>query len=125
MVNFQHRRDRALVRFCGELTREATVDLVETIDMLVRVYFYVLIEIQISSLGGASSALEHYLDAHRRWRAAGVRVRTRPRARSLARRCSVTRLRSGTRARARRARRSSPCSARSSRRPPGASGARW
>ena len=77
MVNFQHRRDRALVRFCGELTREATVDLVETIDMLVRVYFYVLIEIQISSLGGASSALEHYLDAHRRWRAAGVRVRTR------------------------------------------------
>ena len=77
MANFQHRRDRALVRFCGELTREATVDLVETIDMLVRVYFYVLIEIQISSLGGASSALEHYLDAHRRWRAAGVRVRTR------------------------------------------------
>ena len=61
----------------GELTREATVDLVETIDMLVRVYFYVLIEIQISSLGGASSALEHYLDAHRRWRAGGVRVRTR------------------------------------------------
>ena len=76
MADFQHRRDRALVRFSGELTLEAAVDLVETIDTLVRVYFYDLIEIQISSLGGASSALEHYLDAHRRWRAAGVRVRT-------------------------------------------------
>ena len=52
-------------------------DLVETVDLLTSVYFYDLIEIQISSLGGVSTALEHYLAAHERWRAAGVRVRTR------------------------------------------------
>ena len=50
---------------------------VETVDLLTSVYFYDLIEIQISSLGGVSTALEHYLAAHERWRAAGVRVRTR------------------------------------------------
>ena len=77
MADFQHRRDRGIVRFSGELNLEAAVDLVETIDMLHRVYFYDLIELQISSLGGVSTALEHYLAAHERWRAAGVRVRTR------------------------------------------------
>ena len=51
----------------------------------------------------------------------GVRS-TLLRARFLARRCSVTRLRSGTQVPGRRARRSSRCSARSSRRPAGASG---
>ena len=77
MADFQHRRDRGIVRFSGELNLEAAVDLVETVDLLTRVYFYDLIEIQISSLGGVSTALEHYLAAHERWRAAGVRVRTR------------------------------------------------
>ena len=77
MADFQHRRDRGIVRFCGELNLEAAVDLVETVDLLTSVYFYDLIEIQISSLGGVSTALEHYLAAHERWRAAGVRVRTR------------------------------------------------
>ena len=77
MADFKHRRDRGIVRFSGELNLEAAVDLVETVDLLTRVYFYDLIELQISSLGGVSTALEHYLAAHERWRAAGVRVRTR------------------------------------------------
>ena len=77
MVNYQHRADRAVVQFSGELTHEAAVELVDTVDMLVRVYFYSLIELIIASLGGASSALEHYLHALRRWRVSGVRVRTR------------------------------------------------
>ena len=77
MADFQHRRDRGIVRFSGELKLSAAVDLVETIDMLHRVYFYDLIELQISSRGGVSTALDHYLAAHERWRAAGVRVRTR------------------------------------------------
>ncbi|MDD9982377.1 MAG: type IV secretory system conjugative DNA transfer family protein, partial [Gammaproteobacteria bacterium] len=64
-------------RFSGELTHAAAVDLVDTVDLLVRVYYYPLVELQISSNGGASTALEHYLDAQRRWREAGVRVRTR------------------------------------------------
>ena len=77
MVNYQHRADRAVVQFSGELTHEAAVELVDTLDTLVRVYFYSLIELIIASLGGASSALEHYLHALRRWRESGVRVRTR------------------------------------------------
>ena len=77
MVKYQHRADRAVVQFSGELTHEAAVDLVDTVDMLVRVYFYPLVELDITSPGGASSALEHYLDAQRRWAARGVRLRTR------------------------------------------------
>ena len=77
MVNYQHRADRAVVQFSGELTHEAAVELVDTVDMLVRVYFHSVVELVIASLGGASSALEHYLNAQCRWRAAGVRVRTR------------------------------------------------
>ena len=77
MADFKHRRDRGIVRFSGELNLAAAVDLVETVDLLTSVYFYDLIEIQISSLGGVSTALEHYLAAHERWRAAGVRVRMR------------------------------------------------
>ena len=76
MAQYQHRHDRAVVRFSGDLTHEAAVDLVDTVDLLLRVYYYPLIEIQISSNGGASTALEHYLDALARWRAAGVRVCT-------------------------------------------------
>ena len=74
MADFKHRRDRGIVRFSGELNLSAAVDLVETVDLLTSVYFYDLIEIQISSLGGVSTALEHFLAAHERWRAAGVRV---------------------------------------------------
>ena len=77
MADFKHRRDRGIVRFSGEFNLAAAVDLVETVDLLTRVYFYDLIEIQIPSLGGVSTALEHFLAAHERWRAAGVRVRTR------------------------------------------------
>ena len=77
MADFKHRRDRGIVRFSGEINLAAAVDLVETVDLLTSVYFYDLIELQISSLGGVSTALEHYLAAHERWRAAGVRVRTR------------------------------------------------
>ena len=77
MVNYQHRADRAVVQFSGELTHEAAVELVDTVDMLVRVYFHSVVELVIASLGGASSALEHHLKAQCRWRAAGVRVRTR------------------------------------------------
>ena len=77
MAEYQHHTDRAVVRLSGALTHESAVDLVDTVDLLVRVYFYPLVEIQISSPGGVSVALEHWLDALSRWRAAGLRVRTR------------------------------------------------
>ena len=77
MAEYQHQGDHVAVRFSGELTLESAVDLVDTVDMLVRAYFYPVVELVIASPGGTALALEHYLDAQRRWRTAGVRVRTR------------------------------------------------
>ena len=77
MVQFKHRADRALVQLSGELTQAEAVELVDTVDLLVETYFYTLVEVLITSPGGVAAALEHYLDAQRRWRDAGVRIRTR------------------------------------------------
>ena len=77
MANYQHHVDRVVVFFSGELTFDAAVDLVDTIEMLIGVYFYALVDLLIASPGGVAMALDHYLDATRRWRNAGVRVRTR------------------------------------------------
>ena len=76
-MQFIHYSDRAVVRVAGELTVDAVEELVDTVDMLCRVYFYSLIEIRIGSRGGTSAALGSFCDALARWRAAGVRVRTR------------------------------------------------
>ena len=72
-MQFIHHPDRAVVRVAGELSVDAVEELVDTVDMLCRVYFYSLIEIRIGSRGGTSAALGHYSDALARWRAAGVR----------------------------------------------------
>ena len=76
-MQFIHHPDRAVVRLAGELSVDAVEELVDTVDMLRRVYFYSLIEIRIGSRGGTSAALGAYCDALARWRDAGVRVRTR------------------------------------------------
>ena len=76
-MQFIHYSDRAVVRVAGELTVDAVEELVDTVDMLCRVYFYSLIEIRIGSRGGTSAALGSFCDALARWRDAGVRVRTR------------------------------------------------
>ena len=77
MPNYQHHVDRVVVFFSGELTFDPAVDLVDTIEMLIGVYFYALVDLLIASPGGVAAALDHYLDATRRWRDAGVRLRTR------------------------------------------------
>ena len=76
-MQFIHHPDRAVVRLAGALCVDAVEELVDTVDMLCRVYFYSLIEIRIGSRGGTSAALGAYCDALARWRDAGVRVRTR------------------------------------------------
>ena len=76
-MQFIHHPDRAVVRLAGALCVDAVEELVDTVDLLRRVYFYSLIEIRIGSRGGTSAALGAYCDALARWRDAGVRVRTR------------------------------------------------
>ena len=56
-MQFIHHPDRAVVRLAGELSVDAVEELVDTVDMLCRVYFYSLIEIRIGSRGGTSAAL--------------------------------------------------------------------
>ena len=53
-MQFIHHPDRAVVRLAGELSVDAVEELVDTVDMLVRQYFYTLIEIRL---------LGHYCDA--------------------------------------------------------------
>ena len=48
MAHFQHQGDRAVVSFSGELTVDAAVDLVETIEMLASVYFYAVVELVLA-----------------------------------------------------------------------------
>ena len=77
MFKHRHCDSHAVVQFSGDLTYPAAAELVDTVETLTSVYFYLLVEIVVASPGGAVSALEHYRDAQLRWRARGVRVRTR------------------------------------------------
>ena len=77
MTTFRTHPDHAVVLFDAELTWAAATDLVDVVDLMVHGYFYRRIEIVIASNGGLTLALDHYLAALQRWRAAGVRVTTR------------------------------------------------
>ena len=76
-VAFHHRHDRALVSFAGELSWETGLDLVYTIDLVIDVYFYSVVELVITSPGGNLAALRFVCDALARRRAQGVRFHTR------------------------------------------------
>ena len=77
MIPYRHCGDHAVVLFREELTWEATVDLVDTVDLLVDMYFYDRIELVLVSNGGLAAAFDHYWAARRRWRARDVRIVTR------------------------------------------------
>ena len=77
MTTFFHRDDHALVSFSAEVTPEEMSALVDTVDLLVDFYHYRDVLVLIDSPGGLVQALDYYLDAARRWRARGVRLRTR------------------------------------------------
>ena len=76
-VAFHHRHDRALVSFAGELSWETGLDLVYTIDLVIDVYFYSVVELVVTSPGGNLAALRFVCDALARRRAQGVRFHTR------------------------------------------------
>ena len=76
-TTFRTHPDHAVVLFDDELTWPAATDLVDIVDLMISGYFYRRVEIVIASSGGLTLALDHYLAALHRWRAAGVWVTTR------------------------------------------------
>ena len=76
MATFHHEHDRGVITFSGDLSWDEARAIVDAGDTLVDDYFYTRVELRISSSGGLLAALDHCLDALRRWRARGVRVRT-------------------------------------------------
>ena len=71
---FYHRHDHAVIVFADTLQCD---ELVDTLDTLVELYFYALVELVVSSPGGDVRALHYVLDAMEAHRAQGVRIRTR------------------------------------------------
>ena len=76
MATFHHRNDCGVVTLSADLTWAEARDMVCAIDTLVDLYFYLYVEVVISSLGGNVAALDYYLAAVRCLRARGVRLRT-------------------------------------------------
>ena len=74
---FYHRHDHAVIVFADTLQWTPALELVDTLDTLVELYFYALVELVVSSPGGEVRALRYVLDAMEAHRAQGVRIRTR------------------------------------------------
>ena len=74
---FYHRHDHAVIVFADTLQWTPALELVDTLDTLVELYFYALVELVVSSPGGEVRALHYVLDAMEAHRAQGVRIRTR------------------------------------------------
>ena len=72
-----HHATHASVHFAGGLDWESAAELVDVVETLTTHYFYGVVELTVTSNGGATEAFEHVLGAMRRWEAAGVRVVTR------------------------------------------------
>ena len=76
-THIQHRGDRMVVPFEGELTWPRATAFVDAVDAHLEHYHYRRVELIVSSPGGVVAALEHVVRALARWRARGVEVRTR------------------------------------------------
>ena len=76
-ISFSHRGTHAVVHFAGTLEWESAAELVDTVDTLTEHYFYNVVELVVTSSGGATEAFEHVLGAMRRWKLGGVHVVTR------------------------------------------------
>lgn len=77
MLTYKSLHDRAVVSFAGDVDWPAICDLADLVDTLVEHHFHTCIELVIASPGGLVAALDHYVECAGRWRARGVRLRTR------------------------------------------------
>ena len=76
-TSLEHRHDCAVVVHDGPLTWPATLELLRVLETAVQGYFYMTVELVVSSPGGDSRALLHLLAALALWRKKGVHFRTR------------------------------------------------
>ena len=77
-IEFDHHGDHATITWPEQLTPAAGAELVATVETMRGLYFYDTVELVIvAASGGHIGALRHLHDALARWRAAGVRIRTR------------------------------------------------
>ena len=76
-VTFHHRGDRGVVNFSGELGFESCLELAESIEVLVDIYHYVLVQIDVASPGGLISAFDRLRLVLEHFQARGVRFVTR------------------------------------------------
>ena len=77
MLTYKSLHDRAVVSFTGDVDWPSICNLVDLVDALVEHHFHICIELVIDSPGGLVAALDHYVECTCRWRAKGVRLRTR------------------------------------------------
>ena len=77
MVTYKSLHDHAVVMFSGGVDWTSVCELTDLVDTLVERHFHTRIELVIASPGGVVAALDHYLECAGRWRARGVRLRTR------------------------------------------------
>ena len=77
MVTYKSLHDHAVVLFSGGVDWTSVCELTDTVDTLVERHFHTRVELVIASPGGVVAALDHYLECTGRWRARGVRLRTR------------------------------------------------
>ena len=76
-IHVEHRAEHALVTWPETLTLTTSAELVDAVDTAIECYFYREVTIRIVvSPGGYAAAFRHLYEAMRRWRGAGVRVRT-------------------------------------------------
>ena len=77
-TELQHRPDRLVVSFSGEITWPSARRFVDDVDANLEQYFYRHIEVIVSSPGGLIDAFEYMVGAFARWRRVrGVHVHTR------------------------------------------------
>ena len=77
MVTYKSLHDHAVVLFSGDVDWTSICQLTDLVDTLVERHFHTRIELVVASPGGVVAALDHYLECTGRWRARGVRLRTR------------------------------------------------
>ena len=77
MVTYKSLHDHAVVLFSGDVDWASVCQLTDLVDTLVERHFHTRVELVIASPGGVVAALDHYLECTGRWRARGVRLRTR------------------------------------------------